>query len=223
MKPLDKLHVIWRAYESGRRHVIGVLERTQSGFAFSYDAQSARAAADGGFDRILGFPELDRTYHSGYLFPMFAQRIPSPARTDRPAIMARWGVVDPDDVMEVLAKSGGILATDRIETAEYRGTDDDLTRPLEFRIAGQQKRPGATAGLTEGMQLELTREVDNSADSYATTVARLGGDVVGYVPRQYAALIAQHLEAGHQISTVTVRKIILPELIGAWVVRSQRM
>ena len=221
MSTYSKLFVIWRApTPAGTRHVVGTLARTTQGFAFEYLPQPAtEAAAQSGFREIFGFPVSGEVFESRYLFPIFQERIPSPARADFKRMMSDWGVVQLDDPMEVLARSGGVLATDRLELAEFRVEDDPLTIPLEFRIAGLQKRPGASANLVIGDSLKLEREPGNVADPQATLVARIGGETVGYVPRQYSALIAHQLDAGRTISATTVRKILLPEAIGAWVVR----
>jgi hypothetical protein len=224
MATYSKLFVIWRAPSAaGTRHVIGTLARTEQGFAFEYLAQQATdAAAQSGFREIFGFPVAEQVFESRYLFPVFQQRIPSPARADFKRMMADWGVVHVDDSMEVLGRSGGVLATDRLELAEFRTDDDELTIPLEFRIAGLQKRPGASAKLKIGDTLKLEREPGNIADPLATLVARVDGETVGYVPRQYAVLIARQLDECVTISATTVRKILLPEAIGAWVVRAAR-
>lgn len=221
MPTYSKLFVIWRApTAAGTRHVIGTLARTPQGYAFEYLPQHAtEAAAQSGFREIFGFPVAGHVFESRYLFPIFQERIPSPARADFKRMMADWGVERVDDPIEVLARSGGVLATDRLELAEFRAEDDPLTVPLEFRIAGLQKRPGASAKLAIGDSLKLEREPENVADAHATLVARIDGETVGYVPQQYAGLIARKLDAGCVLSATTVRKILLPEAIGAWVVR----
>ena len=222
MPTYSKLFVIWRApTAAGTRHVIGTLARTSRGYLFEYLPQHAtEATAQSGFREIFGFPvAADHAFESRYLFPIFQERIPSPARADFKRMMADWGVEQVDEPMEVLARSGGILATDRLELAEFRTEDDPLIIPLEFRIAGLQKRPGASAKLAIGDLLKLEREPENVADADATLVARIDGETVGYVPRQYAGLIARKIDAGCVLSATTVRKILLPEAIGAWVVR----
>jgi hypothetical protein len=193
-----------------------------TGYVFVYDLEAVVIAAKDGFIDVPGLPIEKLTHRGSYLFPIFMQRLPSPARGDFKRLMDSWGVVASDDSMEVLARSGGVLATDRIELAEFRAIDDELTIPLEFRIAGLQKRPSASLGLKVGDVLELIRQPMNEADPAATMVAMLDGVTVGYVPRQYAALLARHLDAGRRLHTATIRKILLPDAIGAWVVRTVR-
>jgi len=219
----DRLVVLWRDAD-GRRHVIGDLWRESDGrFAFGYrpDLDGARNV---GFERLPEFREErleDAPYRSSYLFPTFAQRIPSPKRSDRAALLREWGVDDADDPMEILARSGGIQLTDSLELAEYRPEDDDLRRPLEFRLAGR-RHFGASARLKEGTLLRLRREPTNDHDSSATLVLLVDGEPVGYVPRQYSAMVARLLDQGAVLATRTVRRHLLPEELGPWVLEISR-
>jgi hypothetical protein len=129
-----RLWVLWGEPIEGRRRCIGELWRDAEGYAFSYvdEVQAARAE---GFRMLPEFPELndvEAPYRARYLFPTFAQRIPSPKRRDFDAIMASWGVAHADNPLEVLAASGGVQMTDRIELSEHRPADDDLAVPLFF-------------------------------------------------------------------------------------------
>jgi hypothetical protein len=102
---------MWRDPQQTRR-AIGRLWRDADALHFAYEAEVPE-----GFHLLPEFPER-RTYTSRNLFPTFALRIPSPRRPDYRAILGRWGVEHPDDPFEVLARSGGILATDMIELCE---------------------------------------------------------------------------------------------------------
>jgi hypothetical protein len=157
-------------------------------------------------------------YRSAYLFPTFAQRIPSPKRPDYQAILESWGVEHSDDPLEILALSGGIQATDRLELAEYRASDDDLSDPLLFRIAGMKYQTGQ-ANLHVGDRLELLHEMGNAHDPDATLVLTRSGVKVGYVPRQYSRLVARILSAGGALDTVVVRELAVPADTGRWVVQ----
>lgn len=122
------------------------------------------------------FPEVRgeaAPYEARYLFAPFAGRIPSRARPDASEMLAAWGVEQPDDQLEILARSGGVRATDRLELAEYRSPTDDLARPLEFRLAATKHVAGAE--LHVGDPLELRREPHNEVDPCATIMLTLGG------------------------------------------------
>lgn len=224
MKRLARLFVLWRDQHQSRR-VIGQLWRTpEGGFSFAY-ADSLPAASDG-FMLLAEFPEVrrvDAPYCSRYLFPTFAQRIPGPSRTDRARLLRDWGVVNEDDVFEILARSGGVQLTDRIELAEYRALDDDLHEPVEFRIAGaSQAQFAAGAKLVRpGDRLLLKREPENGHDQFATIVLESAGTALGYVPRQYSQMVARLLDTDIPLVATAQRMVVTPDA-GRWVVRIAR-
>lgn len=221
MLAIDRLFVIWSEPSKGGRHVIGHLERTGGEFRFWYEADLDKAFACG-FALLPQFPEQPdgtRAYVERYLFPLFAERIPSAARSDAKRMMDAWGVEHPDDQFEVLAKSGGIRATDRLELAEYRADDDGLTRPLEFRVASRSRIDPAP--LAVGDAVTLRAEPDNPVDRYAVMVDSKGR-CAGYVPRQYTRFVGRLIEQGVAIRGEAVRQLLVPDDVGKWVVRIAR-
>lgn len=225
---IDHLFVIWSAPSDGSRHVMGHLARQRMGstFHFWYEDDLSAAIAKG-FTLLPAFPEhrqIDAPYEARYLFATFADRIPSAQRADAARMLASWGVEHPDDQFEVLAKSGGVRATDRVELAEYRAADDPLVEPLEFRVAGMKHVPPDSRGaLVVGATLRFEREPSNPHDPFATIVARTtDGMRAGYVPRQYSAMIANLLDLGIALGGVAVRELVLPDDAPRWVVRASR-
>jgi hypothetical protein len=225
---VDHLFMIWSAPSDGGRHIVGhlVRQRVGSTFQFWYERDLSAAFAKG-FTLLPAFPEHrrnDAPYEARYLFATFADRIPSVQRTDAARMLASWGVEHPDDQFEILAKSGGLRATDRIELAEYRAVDDPLIEPLEFRVAGMKYVPFDSRGtLTVGTTLSFEREPSNPHDPSATIVARTADGLrAGYVPRQYSAMIASLLDLGVALRAVAIRELILPDDAPRWVVRAAR-
>lgn len=161
-----------------------------------------------------------RPYTARYLFALFAERIPSAARSDAAAMLRAWGVEHADDQFEVLAKSGGVRATDRLELAEFRADDDPLDRPLELRIAGRRHLASA-APLAVGDVVTLRREPENPADTDAVIIDR-AGNCAGYVPRQYTAMFGRLLATGVTLEGTAVRELLVPDDVGKWVVRVVR-
>ena len=217
----DRLFVIWRRPADGTRHVVGELWRDGEGYAFAYWAILPFAEA---FSLLPEFPEhrvSPDTYRASYLFPTFAQRVPSPTRADIADLMAAWGVEHVDDPLEVLARSGGVQTTDRLELAEYRPDDDSLERPLEMRVAGATHIDDLGT-LSAGDPLDLRREPANPHDPCATLFLFKGEQKIGYVPRQYAAIVARLLDAGTALQAVAIRRLLLPPEGGRWVVRVSR-
>lgn len=206
---IDRLFVLWREpTDQGTRHVVGLLERREKRYSFRYTQPAPPSAAR--FQPFVEFPDAARTYESGYLFPLFSQRVPSPLRPDRPRMMTSWGVTNPDDVMEVLARSGGVQLTDRVELAEWRADNDDLARPLELRLAGIRHHESKHVAV--GDTLTLAAEPENAADPHAVRVMDASARKVGYVPRQYSALLSNILrEAPSGLHAIVLRRLPDPD------------
>ena len=222
MPGIDRLFVIWSEPTKGGRHVIGRLERGGGIVRFWYerDLSSARAC---GFELLPEFPAQrlsDTPYSAGYLFPLFAERIPAPSRPDAAEMMREWGVERPDDQFEVLAKSGGLRATDRIELAEYRVAGDDLDTPIEFRVAARGRIADA-AELGTGDRVTLRPEPTNEVDPFAVIVDR-DRKRAGYVPKHYTGVVGSLLEREVPMDAVVIRKLVVPDDAGKWVVRLSR-
>lgn len=221
---IDRLFVLW-ADRDGRRRVIGHLVRTPDRIRFWYDARAVDSLAEGfvalpGLDGLREHCDDAHAFDARYLFATFAERIPSKARTDAAAMLKAWGVERDDDQFEILAKSGGARATDRIELAEYRADDDELAQPLEFRIAGGKHSEPAM--LHAGEAVELRREPTNERDASATIVIARTGQRAGYVPAQYAKMFARLIDGGVQLDATAVRQLMLLDEAGRWVIRARR-
>ena len=225
MHRLDRLFVLWSRpgpEREGQRYVIGELWRDRAGHSFAY-APDLSAARQAGFTLMAEFPDhrgVDDPYRSGHLFWTFSERIPSPRRPDYKKLMSSWGVQHPDDQFEVLALSGGVQATDRIELAEYRASDDDLSTELLFRLAGERFGEGA-ADLQAGDSLELRCEPTNPVDPSATQVVFKGARKIGYVPVQYSRTVARLLRTGQALEARAVRRLLLPEERGRWIISAR--
>ena len=215
----DQLFVLWSEPAQGSRCVIGDLWREGKGGPFLFRYRSAVAGLDG-FVPLPEFPNLEGVYRSAYLHGTFSQRLPSPQRPDYVSLIQGWGVQHPDDVFEVLARSGGVQMTDRIELAEFRSDEDDLVRPLEFRVAGMKHAPGSES-VDPGTPLQLELEPTNPHDENATLVLTASHAKVGYVPRQYSRLFVRLLNLGSVIDASAVRRLTLPADKGRLVVRAK--
>jgi hypothetical protein len=217
---VERLFVMWRRPSDGTRHIVGELWREAEGYGFVYRAQLPLSE---GFSLMPEFPEhrvAPKSYRAPYLFPTFAQRVPSPARADLAELAQAWGVERLDDPLEILARSGGVQATDRIELSEYRPEDDQLEQPLEMRIAGATHYDQGV--LSAGDRLELRRETNNIHDPLATLFVFRDDKKIGYVPRQYAAMIARLLDTGVALCASAVRRLSLPADAGRWIARVAR-
>lgn len=219
----DRLFVLWLEPGAGKRHVIGELWKDDDGYAFAYGYEFEDARRRG-FPFLLEFPEpreLDRPYRSRQLFSTFAQRLPSPKRPDYESMLASWGVSNSDSPLHILALSGGIQLTDRIEVAQYRQPDDLLDTPLIFRVAGEEHYAGS-ADVKTGDALRLVREPWNEHDSNAVAVFTNASKKLGYVPRQYSTIVARCMDSNVALTAIAVRRLLTPDDRDRWVVRASR-
>jgi HIRAN domain len=219
---IRRLDVLWRV-PGHRRFRVGTLARDDDGnFCFEYAApRELDEAVAAGFRRIPGLePGESGVVRSAHLFATFAQRIPSPKRPDFDRLIEQWSVRDPGDAFEILARSGGLLLTDHLELSEHRDDDDDLSIPLSFVVAGMRYGDDSEATRARpGDPVLLTREAANASDPWAVQVSWSGARL-GYVPRQYARLVASLLEAGARLDAVIERRLLVPNEGPRWVVRA---
>lgn len=219
----DRLNVMWKDPDD-RRVIVGTLAREGGEYTFAYldDLSAAKAR---GFELLPQFPEL-RTrkapYRSGYLFDTFAQRVPSPKRPDYQEILRAYGVKNADDPLEFLAKSGGTQMTDRLAVSAYRPVDDDLSAPLEVALAGFRFHTGHD-DIEVGDAVRLVREPDNEGgDEYAVAVYPVEGERLGYVPQEFAPLVAAVMDGGATLMSKAVRRHPFPAPAGKWVIEIRR-
>ncbi|MEL6760942.1 MAG: HIRAN domain-containing protein [Myxococcota bacterium] len=222
MSNYGDLYVMWREPKSNRRHVIGQLGRDSEGFSFAYSRTGVEEAAPRGFYPLPEFPGIDQAYTARHLFSTFAQRVPSPRRPDFKQLIESWLVSNPDDPLEILANSGGLLATDQLELAAVRPNDDRLDEPLICRLAGAGHYADEFGKLQIGDSLQLARDIRNENDPSAVRVLRQDAQV-GWVPKQYSKLIARLLDEGVQLDVRIKGSVRAPELHERMLLRISRL
>ncbi|MFO0681751.1 MAG: HIRAN domain-containing protein [Sandaracinus sp.] len=206
---IDDLQVLWIDCERRERHPIGSLRRRLDRYLFSYG--DLAAAREHGFELLPEFADPHVEYSSTKLFATFAERVPSVRRADRVGLLATLGLDESADDFEILARSGGTLATDRIELAEQRPTDDRLERPLIFQVRGTQyNHPSADRPLRVGEELWIRRSPENPFDTNACELIRADGSKIGFIPKAHSAVVAAALAEGATFEIKLIRTVILP-------------
>ena len=186
------IFVAWQDPDSRRFHTVARLLSgigTEGMYEFAY-VQGACAAKSQGFKPFLAFPEPDRVYRSLELFPFFKNRLMGRDRDDFPTYVAQLGLnpAEADD-MTILARSGGVRATDKIELFPVPVFDPNLPGyRTTFLVHGLSHFDAAhrqrAERLRPGERLLFMSDCQNPADPNAialrTTDDRL---IVGYLPR----------------------------------------
>lgn len=84
---------------------IGLLFNHNSNYIFMYDTSGIECTKKMGFDKLIGFPDINRIYISKRLFPIFDCRVISSNRSS---------ITSEKEKIDFLIKTNGKLVTDNI-------------------------------------------------------------------------------------------------------------
>jgi hypothetical protein len=180
------LFVSWRDPASGSIHPVGRLIRRfgPMGEHFSFAYLKLAEHLDG-FEPLPGLPDLHTRYDDDQLFPVFSNRLMPRTRPEFDVLAARVDLSGDADPFEVLARSGGRRATDRIEVfmAPERTQSGDSS--VLFFARGLRHVPGAlevVADLQPGDSLVLADDPSNAHNARAVLLRVSDGQQLGWVP-----------------------------------------
>lgn len=137
------------------------------------------------FEPLPGLADLHRRYESKQLFPVFANRQMPRERPDYDAFVQQLDLTAEADPFEVLARSEGRRATDRIEVFSAPVRSDDGQLAARFFARGVRHIEGASEAIEEladGDTLDLVPEESNPVNERAMLLSSRTGRPVGYVP-----------------------------------------
>lgn len=183
-----RLYVSWRA-PAGSIQPIGLLIRRWDAegerFIYAYLKLAEQLEQTEGFRPLPGLPELHERYESPVLFPVFANRLMPRSRPDFDLLARRVDLSGQADPFEVMARSGGLRQTDRIEVFSGPVHTEDERSSCLFFARGIRYVPGAAEAVDElapGDELVLGTDPENPFNSRALRLLVRDGRVVGYVP-----------------------------------------
>lgn len=179
------LFVSWRDPVVGSIHPVGRLVRrvgaTGARYSFAYLKLAEQLH---GFEPLPGLPDLHRRYDSDWLFPVFANRLMPRSRPEFDLLASQVDLGGDADPFEVLARSGGRRATDRIEVFAGPVRSDGEGCALFF-VRGIRHVAGAAdavASLRAGDRLILVDEPTNEYNARAVLLRMSDGRQIGWVP-----------------------------------------
>jgi hypothetical protein len=212
---MSTLYLAWRQPDQ-RWWPIGRLSYDGAEYVFAY-TKGARAALAGGFRSLPSFPDLDETYYSKDLFPLFANRLPPRTRPDYDDFVEwldlRSGEQDP---IVMLARSGGQRETDMFEVFPPPLHDSGHNYKSAFFVHGLRHRgpeaEQAAGRLAPGDPLVLQPDPHNPHDPKALRVlTTVTGIHLGFVPRYLCDDVhALQAASGSEGVAVRVRRINAP-------------
>lgn len=208
-RPVDELFVAWRD-ESKLTRPVGRLSRVKRHGRTTYVFEYLRAAKTAkGFRTVPGFPDLEKRYESTDLFPTFQNRLMPVERPDYEVWLSRLELETSPDIFQVLATSGGVRMTDRIELFPVPRKDGSLFW-LRFLVRGIRHVPEGTdraRRLNQGAVLTIRREFDNPVNTQALLLEDPAGEPIGYVPDYLTTVVADLKEANGCWPEVLVRRV----------------
>jgi hypothetical protein len=182
MQEFDKIYVSWRKGTGSRRHIVGLLERSDNrNFVFSYNQSGVAAARQDGFSPYTEFPDTSQTYN-GNVLDIFAQRLIKSERPDIQSFYDFWEIEPQfkDDKFYLLGHTQGLLPTDNFEfLADY-----NLVEGLHFltELAGLTNYQLPADALKPGDVLRFEVDGANEYDSEAVKVYKNENEI-GYVKK----------------------------------------
>jgi hypothetical protein len=214
LRPSD-LFVAWQDTLSRGIYPVArlrVAEAEEPRYEFRY-IRGALEAKSRGFVEFDSFPELERTYRSDELFPFFKNRVMPPSRPDYAGYVAELGLaVETADPLDLLARSGGVRATDRLEIYAAPRQDADAS-VWHFLLRGVRHLPPTTEErirrLEPGDRLYVMRDVQNQHNPRALLLRSDDKINLGYIPDLLVDDLAQ-LDLALESFLVTVAQVNPP-------------
>lgn len=193
------LFLIWKDPKTRKNYTIGKLSHNGN-YNFSY-FETATGAAKAGWEPLEAFPELDRTYESENLFPIFSSRLPDRKRRDIKKILEKYELSEFDE-FQLLRKSGARLPIDTYEFVDPIFSDEE-TIERDFYVVGIRHHAACNGNCCELRPavhaddlLRLEMEPQNVYDQFAIQVLTAQGELLGYIPRYYSQPITERIQKG---------------------------
>lgn len=200
-----RLYAAWRNPE-GLIRPVGVLTRRSIGEDETYRFVYLKSAEQfEGFRGLPGLPDLHTVYESEQLFPVFRNRMMPRRRPDYGDYVQKLDLDVETDPFEVLIRSEGWKATDRVEVFAHpeRTSDNDLT--MLFFLRGVRHHPGALEAVRDVRRddvLELVDQPSNLVNRRAVLISTRTGDELGWVPDCLVDTVHELREHGSLVRVV---------------------
>lgn len=190
------VYVAWQSPETRSWHVVGNLQERSNGYVFKYTKGSCVSDK---FTKFSGMEDINKTYVSEELFPLFKNRLLSPKRPEYPRFMNWLGLSDEEqNPIEILARSGGSRSTDQLQMFKKFDVSENGELIHYFFLHGlsylNEQANQTVSNLKVGDALQLCLDVQNEHDDKAVFArASDPAEIVGYCPRYFSADIKSML------------------------------
>lgn len=210
MKHDDSVYVAWQAPDTHVWHVVGNLQERDSEYVFSYTKGALNSSK---FTKFSGMNDVNETYVSKELFPLFKNRLLSPRRPEYPKFI-HWLGLDQTDAkpIDILARSGGMRSTDQLQMFKRIEIDRDgnfehyfFAHGLSHMTASANER---VSKLSSGDKLYFCIDPQNDFDKLAVLIrVDEPAEVLGFCPRYFSRNIRSLLLDEDSTITLSVERI----------------
>jgi hypothetical protein len=210
MEEHNSVYLAWQAPDTREWHVVGMLRQRQQEYTFNY---TVGAQASSKFIPFSGMEDVEKTYVSTDLFPLFKNRLLSKRRPEYPRFIEWLGLANEDvSPINVLGRSGALRGTDHLQMFKRIEIKNDGSFEHIFFAHGLSHLPASAServsNLTKGEQLYLCLDCQNPFDGNAVLIlANNPAEIVGYCPRYIAKYINEFLRSDSSSVTIYVEAL----------------
>lgn len=198
---MRNLFVAWQSPGTSRAwYPVGRLEADPASevYRFRYLQGAERALHAEGFSSLLSFPDRYKVYEAAELFPLFQNRLLSPARPEYKSLLEVLSMKPEEaDPVELLAVAGGVRRTDNLEVFPEVKANGSGFLSTRFFLHGWRHLPEEARRrvdrLLKGESLQVALECNNPATGFAVEVQSADYYVLGWAPRYLMPGIADCL------------------------------
>lgn len=208
---MKTLYLAWQDPKDRRWFPVGRLDYNDNLYRFVY-TKGAKESPN--FIPFGQMQNLEDTYESTELFPLFANRLLSKTRPEYKDFLHWLNLQgNEDDPIALLARSAGIRGTDSLTVFPCPERDSDGKYHAHFFSHGIRHLPDAAIGvvgkLRPGTRLYLMPDPQNPHDSHALALRTNDPvTIVGYCPRYLSEDFLRVLQVnGLDEAQVTVEKV----------------
>lgn len=207
------LFLAWQDESSRRWYTVGRLDHVDGLYRFRY-TEGARKAQEAGFQAIISFPVIGRTYKSNEIFPLFANQVLSERRPEYAEFIDWLALPESEaDPVAILARtSEHVSNTLEIYPQPEKEGDHHV---LHFFARGTRHQPQASqeriSKLEPDERLRIAADFQNEFDPHACllrTDEQYDGDmhILGYLPRYLASEIGRVIQESGSAAFDKIRK-----------------
>ncbi len=203
----DYIYLIWKNPQTRRQYIVAELSKNGV-YEFNY-GHEINEALNNGFEPLISFEDVDKTYQSDILFPVFSSRLPDKKRQNIKDILDKYNLSE-YDAYKLLKRSGARLPIDNLEFIDPIIFNSELKEVKRiFYLAGPRHYIGCdgidcslSICLERGEQLFAVLEPENKFDSKAIRLVNSEKQLIGYIPKYYNTEIFDFIKEGYKINYI---------------------